>query len=138
MNATKSFLVAVLFLLAAFPAQAATWMLTAQADGSQYYVETESIRRIGNTVECWVKVNYEKEQSLRYGYSSYRSMITLFRYDCFNRTDKLLQSTCYSEIDGAGDTVYNFSNDNDKPSRIIPGSVGEAIMKFACQRSREK
>jgi hypothetical protein len=138
MKATKSFLIAVLFLLAAIPAQAANWVLVAEGDGSQWYVETESIRRIGNTVECWQKTNYEKQQSFKYSSEFYVSTIGLWRYDCFNRTGKVLQHTIYSDIDGRGEVVSDWSGDNDKPSRIIPGTIGEAIMKYVCQRSRQK
>lgn len=138
MKAMKKLLIAVLFLLTAIPAQAANWVLVTEGNGSQYYVETESIRRVGNTVECWQKTNYEKQQILKYSSESYQSTISFLRCDCFNRTEKVLQSTIYSDVDGRGQVVSDWSGDNDKPSRIIPGTVGEAIMKFVCQRSRQK
>jgi hypothetical protein len=138
MKVTKSFLITVFFLLATIPAQAANWVLAAEGEGSQWYVETESIKRVRNTVECWQKTNYENQQSLKYGGGFYLSTIGLFRYDCFNGTQKVLQHTIYSDVDGRGQVVNDWSGDDDKPTRIIPGTVGDAIMKFICKRTRQK
>ena len=138
MKNMKMFLIVALFVLISIPAEAVNWVkVTEGSDGTQWYVETESIRRVGTQVECWLTCNYAKPQIVRD--TLFLSSVDFFRYDCYNRTTQMLQCTLYSEADRKGDVLGDYAfGDKEKLSRIIPGTVQETLMKFVCQESGRK
>lgn len=144
MKATKSFLIAVLFLLVALPAHAAkmaNWVKVAETDNSQWYV-SDSIRTVDGEVECWVTINFNKPQLV--GNITFLSIMSAYRFDCSNRVGKEVVEMRFTEVDRGGKDVYweNWflypADQQPKPFGVMPDTAMEAVMKFACQGSRQK
>jgi hypothetical protein len=137
MQFTKHLLLVSFLLLQSASALAANWVQVAESDDAQCFIETESIRRIGDKVQCWESRNYDEPRTL--GEHTYSSDLVFKEFDCYNRTCKLLFIIHYSEKDRRGSSVfYATYSSSDIPSRIVPESVGEVMMKFLCQQSKKK
>jgi hypothetical protein len=89
-----------------------------------------TIVRSGDVVKMWSVINYAQPRTTSDGktYSSSRQQL---EYDCTENQSRSLFFSRHTEYTGWGDVVYR----NDTPGRWIPvppGSIGGALMKFAC------
>lgn len=143
MKTAKQILLIAFLLLQSIPALAANWELVGESTGSdQYYIETESIRRVGNKVQCWETHNYNEPQfeqnPLNHYNNKYSSAVHFVEYDCFSKTFMSLQIVEYSDKDRNGSVIYSKEFPPTTSSRVIPGTVSEMLMMFACKLSRKK
>lgn len=143
-NSKYTITLALLFVLFTLPAQAANWVWMGElSDSSQTYVETETIKKVGGKVECWVTINYPKakfvELTLGTNNKTYLSSVSFQEFDCMNRTVQVLELTHFSGSNRSGESVKTVrANRGEGFSRVIPGSALEAMMMFVCKRSRPK
>ena len=142
MKFTKHLLLVAFLLLQSASAFAANWVLVGASYNSQSFIDTDSMIREGNKVQCWVSTNYNEPQTdifaIDYKNDKYSSDISFIEYDCYKRTSRDLEFTSYSEKDRGGSVVRNVTLSSSSPSRIRPGSVAEALLNFACKQSMKK
>ena len=142
MKFTKPLILVAFLLLQSAYAFAANWVLVAESADSQFYIDTASMIRTGNKVQCWVSSNYNEPQkeifAIDYEKDKYSSNLYFTEYDCYNRTSRVLELTEYSEKDRRGSVVRNHSFTLSTPSRIRPESVDEALLVFVCKQSKNK
>lgn len=64
------------------------------------------------------------------------STIELFEYHCVDRTQKLLSAYNYSEsmTNGEVESIETTTPSEARIKYIIPGTVGETMMKYACNK----
>ena len=114
--------------LTATPALASSWMrLGAGSDGTQLYVDTESVVKNGNVAQAWIKMYYPKEPTRRA-----LSSKELWKFDCSNRTSFTASQILYR---GDGSVL---SSDSPIETRygyepVVPDTFGETILKSVCR-----
>ena len=135
----KFIMVLASVLLSAIPAYAVNWELVSGTDNSEVYIDTESVIRKGYVIEVWVMYDFANTKQLAYSLKDYKSEIDLDSYDSINRTVTNLSSTLYAENRGHGDVVSSHETGKyASPSRLIPGSIGESIMKYLFKNIPDK
>jgi hypothetical protein len=115
----------------------AEWTVVGNSGDSELtiYADIATIRKKGNKVEIWSlkdfkKTQWEKERNGKY---KYLSTISRSEYDCEEETMQVLSLTQYSKNMGEGNIVWSSNKYEDINSfEIIPGSIGEAVLKIAC------
>jgi hypothetical protein len=103
------------------PASAATWLLVVDSEsGGSSYIDTDSIRRDESTVWYWAK-----------NIMSNGSFITYQSGDCNARLIRMREFHRYT----SNGTLIGSSTPGDYGplSRVIPDSVGEALLEQACR-----
>ena len=144
MKFTKHLILVAFLLLQSISAFAANWVLVGASDNSQSFIDTESMIRAGNKVQCWVSTNYNEPQTdilaVDFKNDKYLSDLFFIEYDCYNRTRIALEFTEYSQKDRRGSVVKTLSSiaSSSDPSRIRPESVDEALLNFACKQLMKK
>jgi len=109
------------------PAHASTWnYLNAGNDNARYYFDGDTVDKIKDrTVSLWIKsVQTKKADSDGSWATAYR-----WKISCANRTIQTLTSSNYDQ-NGA---FMNSASIAGPVSVAVPDSVGEAIMKIACE-----
>lgn len=113
-------------LSVATPAIAATWVRVASDNlGAVYYIDSESIRRTGDIVRYWLRVDYSNDATI-----AWRETKSYYKADCAAWTLLELQQTNY---DARGFVVGSQAwSDYGAMRQIIPDSTGEAAAEYAC------
>jgi len=139
MKTAKQILLIAFLLLQSIPALAANWELVGElSNGDQWYIETESLRRKANSVECWVSTNFAQPQTENNSNKIYQSNSAFCSYDCDNWTTRAYDLIYYSEKNRSGEVVRSLTDEKGFQTRVVPGSISEALMKFACKLSKKK
>jgi hypothetical protein len=99
------------------------------AGGYTVYVDPETLRREGDGVEMWELYDY-KTRGTAEGFS-FLSFKKRNEYSCEEERLRTLAVMHYSGNMGSG-MVVSSNSDIGKWKRVPPGSVGEALWKFAC------
>ena len=113
------------FTVAPMPAYAASWVFV---DKSLRYFDADSMRRHGNSIIVWEKIDFSRDNSV-----SLRDMKVRQRYDCVRRTVTMIMWVDYFK-DGS-------SKSREVPPReqmerqIIPDTPPEPILEAVCRRS---
>jgi hypothetical protein len=108
------------------PAFATTWIRVASDRlGAVYYVDADSIRRTGNIVRYWLRVDYTNDRTI-----AWRETKSFYKVDCESWTHALIQSTRY---DAQGSVVGTDTfSEYAAMSQMIPETTGEAAAEYAC------
>ena len=109
-------------------ASARVWVpLAATAtDGTEYEMDTESIRRNGDIATVWIKADLSKVRSTRA-----RSKTQLWKYNCRNSTNFIASSVTYG-ADG-GVISSNVEQEYDfKYEPTVPDTIGDFISNIVC------
>lgn len=125
----KKRVVAVLLVCAAGSASAG-WVRVRGDGVVNVLADPATIVRSGDMVKMWSVINYMQARATPDG-KTYTSSRQQLEYDCVERQSRSLFFSRHTEYTGWGDVVYK----NELPGRWIPvpeGSVGAALMKFAC------
>jgi hypothetical protein len=99
------------------------------AGGYTVYVDPETLRREGDEVEMWELYDY-KTRGTAEGFSFF-SFKKRNEYGCAEERLRTLAVMHHSGNMGRG-MVVSSNSDIGKWKRVPPGSVGEALWKFAC------
>lgn len=108
------------------------------------YVDPATVHKNGNLVNMVVLVDHQSglsngfESTLDKLFFKGRGDITKSwkvqdEFDCKGRQLRMLSYTAYSEHMGNGDIVPNDVVTNQW-ERVIPGSIGDALWKYACEK----
>ncbi|MFI3180216.1 MAG: hypothetical protein QX193_02000 [Methylococcales bacterium] len=125
----------MLMLLVSTNVFAVDWIqVSTDIENTDYYADTESIRRDGNKVRLWSLVNYKSGKVLADNKTRYLSKLNRDEYDCFEGTSRTIDVYWYSEKMGKGDVVLSIPNLTKPAISLPPGSVGETILKAVCAK----
>lgn len=126
----------VMFSSSAF---AVNWLKIGGSSDVDVYVDIETITRSGDKAECWILWDYKKPQVDVVSKKRYLSAITLSYYYCKSKSSAVKSNTKYSGSFGQGNVVYSFEMPFElSSSRLIPGTLGEAMCDFVCGYKSEK
>jgi hypothetical protein len=120
----------LLALLLATSSTWAGWVLVAQTNNIDSYIDPSTIRNDGVMRKLWVIKDLKQRNS-----SGWMSVRVRQEYDCKEERYRSLSSSLYAEP-MAGGTVM-FAQNLEKPDswiHIPPGTDAEAIMKTVCAR----
>ena len=119
--------VVCLGLMPITPAYAANWVyVTTAQTNAVYYYDSDTIRRSGNQVTVWEKVDHSRDKRVKY-----REALSRYRYDCADRTSTLLQATDYYP-DGKIET-FTWETYEQKERAVTPDSVMEGMLEAVCR-----
>lgn len=105
------------------------WLVTATKD-SAFFIDMGSHRRLeGDIREVWEEA-YEMPSNTQ-AERAWPTTRTLTQYDCGGWRSRFTMLVVYTR---AGEVERSFNRTSDW-SPVIPGSVGEALLEFACASS---
>ena len=106
------------------PASAATWLWVSDAEsGGSSYIDTDSIRRDGLTVWYWAKNT-----------KAYGESVAYYSADC---NAQLVRMRELYEYTSNGSLIRSATpGDYGLLSRVVPGTVGEALLEQACRSTQ--
>ena len=122
--------VVALLLVCAAGSATAGWVRVRGDGVVNVLADPATIVRSGDIVKMWSVINYTQVRTMPDG-KAYASSRQQLEYDCVEHQSRSLFFSRHTEYTGWGDVVYK----NELPGRWIPvpeGSVGAALMKFAC------
>lgn len=108
------------------------WQLIAEAHdrGERRYVDTQTVRRVGEDVTVWTKATFDKPEVDKSG-DTFDEVVILETYHCASR-----QRTTMSAIQRfRGDVVYrlDYKNYEMKRKDITPETVSEIMYETVCE-----
>lgn len=124
----KIILVALLFAtpLISF---AQNWVKVSSSDLDNIYIDTISLKKIGNNRRVWVLSDYKKRD--KGGDSSNK---VLSEFDCAEDRVKNLDYTMFKGNMGNGTVTDHISSPNSAWQYVSPGSVDDFLLKFVCKK----
>jgi len=138
----KAFFLAAL-IIGAGPASSAEWkMITSSSseDGNRTYIEADedSVRERPPYRQAWIRYSYLKPKKNETDGKPYRSTAALTLFDCKNEELTDLATLDYSSMFGAGEARHSTTTPRALAVRnlrpVVPDSVGENILQWACTR----
>lgn len=123
------------------PSHSATWVEIGGNDEVVVFIDTESIRKTGNLVKTWLKWDWTKAQDIPGSFpaKTYRAEKQLQVSDCQNRNLAVVQGVRYTALDGnVVVDSYGVIEKNWKFSEVVPETIGETIINFACKKFEPK
>lgn len=112
-------------------AASAGWTMIGSTTTFEIFVDPATVRKKGKIVKLWAVDSYYAPTVNADG-QSYRSVKAQEEFDCVKEISRILTLTQYSEGLGYGEVVYNYIGDPGPWVPISPGTVKEAVWKFAC------
>lgn len=102
------------------------WTLVAEGDDIKYYMDINRLGRVGAYRTGWDKADHSQNAEV-----SYHEELQLTYFDCSSRRTALKR---YVEYDQSGKVTGSgeFTAARLKWYSVVPGSVGEAKLDFAC------
>ena len=107
----------------------AGWVEVSDTDRFITFADPASITKSGDTVKMWDLLDYRQVRDVE-GFR-YMSQKSESEYNCKKARTRPLVMFLHVGMMGSGDTVFT-SNTPDPWQRVEPGSVNEALMKYAC------
>ena len=108
----------------------AEWVYIGQTEKEEplltTYADPDTIRKEGNTIKMWILHDFN---TLRLDFISARLKE---EYDCKEKKQRILFMAFYSGHMGGGETVAIITDPEDHFKPTAPGSLVEAVLKFAC------
>ena len=124
----KMLCLAVFALGLATPAVAADWVLVSIDSNEAYAIFGDADSRTDN--RAWFETRYAKPKKIGDG-KFYNTTKTLREMDCSGKRDRLLTVTAYSK---SGNPIGSDTRSYAEWDYVIPGTVGESMYKFVCNR----
>jgi len=125
------------FLLAALlccTGAAAEWVRVGGNNNVGVYADPKSISKKGSNTTMTSLLNFTQAQTDRsIGKKPYLSQKDSREYDCVNQRQRLLRFSLRSQFMFAGELVRSNADDGEWQP-VEPGSLGEALWKFACRK----
>jgi hypothetical protein len=115
--------------------------LNAQADFVKYheddemvsYLDTTSITRAGREVRMWTIDDYKQTQT-DIPNKPYRSVKSLWTFDCAKRISDVMTAQYYIEAMAQGESIDSGAAVERQWDKITPGTIGELAFKAACAK----
>lgn len=102
------------------------WQKYASSEGVGYYIDPDSIKRVGDVVYTRELVDESRSEN-----GKATSNIDIVAYDCANRTYKIFSSFEYSGRMGSGAQTGSKA-ESSTHAKVIVGMVSEGAYNFAC------
>jgi Surface-adhesin protein E len=131
LNKAISMRIAILAILLAVVSgnAAAAWVTVSGTNNFFTFADPATISKAGNMVKMWDLLDYKiirEVEGIRY-----LSQKSHSEYNCQEALARPLVVFLHSGIMGSGEPVFN-SNTPDDWQRVSPGTVNEALLKYAC------
>jgi hypothetical protein len=115
--------------------------LNAQADFIKYheddemvsYLDTTTITRAGREVRMWTIDDYKQTQ-MDIPNKPYRSVKSLWTFDCAKRISDVMTAQYYMEAMAQGESIDSGAAVERQWDKITPGTIGELAFKAACAK----
>ena len=120
-----------LLVLSSEPAYAEWVQIDKTGDGMTTYADPDTIRRKGDLVKVWQLSDFKTIQTV--GTQSHLSFKRQSEYDCIEERTRTLAITFFSGNMGHGNVVIN-NSDEARWVPVAPGSVGQALWEYACEK----
>ena len=120
-------------------AHAADWHPLIGAEGLDIHIDLDSVVPTApGLLKGWVLHTYaESKKSTIYPLFEYKTVIQLYYFNCAERTSGVAQETFYSDDARQIPVKSNsYSRKNLILDDVVPGSVGEGALEFACAWSK--
>ena len=101
--------------------------ITASSTNTVYSGNIPSLKAIDNGYEMWVIADHSKDRSV-----AHRESRQLWKFKCAEREASLASWVTYSSS-GTMLTRGNVDDDLLQYEPVVPGSVSDGLMKFACK-----
>ena len=129
-------IVAVFLLLFCVNAWAENWEFVIRSETQEIFVDTDSIRKSGETVRAWSIFNYDvaaRAPGTKFDFISERS---LFFFDCRRKKMGRAVQVLYSRPNASGDELTTFSGrmSDVRYDDVIPDTIGENFFNFVCSK----
>ncbi len=126
-NRTAIFTALCLAAIPLAPALAVDWVLVdADADNTVWYYDADTLRRSGDEVTVWGRYDHSRDKTVKAKYT-----ISLYRYNCTQRTTVLISMTQYyrsGKIDASNRKPYE-----QEEEQIPPNTMFEAMLEAVCK-----
>lgn len=123
----RSVAVGLCLVLLSAPASAADWVYVAtDRDGAVHYYDPTSVRRVGNYLASWMKVDHSRDPTV-----SYNEAKDLWYYDCANDS-AALKSWINYKTDGSVESSHTKSDYSLKWSPAAPETIGWSFQRLIC------
>ena len=110
----------------------AQWVLVVTNPVANYYVKTDSIKRVGHIVTYWETEDYKSVQEV--DEKQYSSTKIKKETNCNTEENRPLYISVYSESMGSGKAIL-VSKIKDKGfNAIIPDSTAHTVFRFVCNK----
>jgi len=107
-------------------AAAATWnYISAGNDRTLYFFDADTVERSPGNVTLWVKTVQTRQPDTDGSWAS----ALRWKLNCSART---IQTLAWSTYNNSGEFISS-NNNPSKPQPVIPDSIGEAVLKIACE-----
>ena len=116
-----------ILLIISIPAYA-DWIKLASSTDGDMYIESNSIRKNGNSVLFWSLQDYKQKNEL-----GDLSMKLKQEINCKEETIKIISIVSYSKNMGLGNVNLS-GNASREITHIPPGTLNEEIYKFVCNK----
>jgi len=116
-----------ILLIISIPAYA-DWIKLGSSTGGDMYIESNSIRKNGNSVLFWSLQDYKQKKEL-----GTLSMKLRQEINCKGETIKMISIVAYSKNMGLGN-VNSSGNVSGEITHIAPSSLNEEMYKFVCNK----
>jgi|LakMenEpi03Aug12_release.lakeMendotaPanAssembly.Ray.scaffolds.fasta_scaffold958502_2 hypothetical protein len=127
----KKFLLYTILMTFTSIAQA-EWLKLVEDKEMKLFVETNSIKKLGNIVTYWELFDYSNIQSVNE--KQYYSKKIKKELNCNAEEYNTLTATAYSENMGFGKVVQSYKYDSKEFEHIIPETIGYRVYKFVCNK----
>ena len=107
----------------------AAWVAVSDTDRFITFADPATISKTGDTVTMWDLLDYRKIRDVEG--VRYLSQKSESEYDCKKARARPLVMFLHVGMMGSGETVFT-STTPDEWQRVEPGSVNEALLKYAC------
>ena len=124
----KMLCLAVFALGLATPAVAADWVLVSTDSNEAYTIIGDADSRTDD--RAWFEIRYAKPQKIGDG-KFFNTTKTLREMDCSGKRFRMLTVTAYSK---SGNPIGSDTRSYAEWDYVIPGTVGESMYKFVCNR----
>ena len=118
----------LLALLLATSSAWAGWVLVAQIDTGDHYIDPETIRKDGNFVRVWEIRNLKQRDK-----DGELSRRTRWEYDCKQERSRLLSISSHSGPMAGGKTLTSVTEGMWGWADLAPDTVGSTVLKKVCR-----
>lgn len=121
-----TFVLAFVLMSCIATASAATWnIFWRNTNEALFFFDADTVEKSGNTVTLWVKAVRKWQGDLDGSWAHAER----WRFNCSARTIQTLSSSSYNN---SGDFIKS-NNKPSAPSLVPPDSIGETVLKIACE-----
>ena len=128
-------------LITSTQANSANWKEVAKSEDliATYYVDSQSIKRVGKFLYVTEMVDYSELQST--SSSNWNSDISIVRYDCAKTNSLLMALKLYAENNARGKPLASYKGGNEKDLKLIASDtvgalVYDYVYNFTCYESK--